>query len=47
MGGVRRNRLQQVEQVQMQDRLGPLVGAIHGNVEPVPGGEPGALVTGE
>ena len=34
---VRRDGLQQVEDVQVQDRLGPLVGAVHLDVESVPG----------
>ena len=45
--GVGRDGLQQVEDVQVQDRLGPLVGAVQLDVEPVPEDAPGALVPGQ
>ena len=44
---VRRDRLQQVEDVQVQDRFGPFVGAVQFDVEPVPQAVPGTLVPGE
>ena len=42
-----RDRLQQVKNMQVQDRLGPVVGAVHRNIESVPGVLPGALVAAE
>ena len=45
--GVGRHGLQQVEDVQVQDGLGPLVGAVQLDVEPVPEAVPGALVAGQ
>src|SRR3954454_18680612 len=47
VGGVRGNGLQQVEDVQVEDRIGPLVGTVHIDVEPVPGAEPSAFVSAE
>jgi hypothetical protein len=45
--GVGRDGLQQVEDVQVQDGLGPLVGAVQLDVEAVPQAVPGALVAGQ
>ena len=45
--GVGRDGLQQVEDVQVQDGLGPLVGAVELDVEAVPEAVPGALVAGQ
>src|SRR5215212_5831529 len=47
VGGMRGNGLQQVEDVQVEDRFGPFVGAVHIDVEPVPSTAPGALVAAE
>jgi hypothetical protein len=45
--GVGRDGLQQVEDVQVQDGLGPLVGAVELDVEPVPEAVPGPFVPGQ
>jgi hypothetical protein len=47
VGGVWRNGLQQMEDVQVENRFGPLVGAVHIDVEPVPSTQPGTLVAAE
>src|SRR6266545_2847887 len=45
--GVGRDGLQQVEDVQVQDRLGPFVGTVQLDVEAVPEAVPGSLVAGQ